>query len=135
MVLAEPGLHLTPPPSSSPPKTSFQSYSAQIRSHNEEKTPPKKPYLPLQTRTGHRRSHRPHPGLNRHQRTAKGQNQHQRSEDATLHLHVCVCARARWFIYCTTSYYIICWYQFSRKCFSTPHCRLYNSQVTVDPQK
>ena len=60
MVLAAPGPLLTPPPSSSPPKTPHRSYSAQTRSHNEEKTPPPKPYLPLQTRTRHRRSHRPH---------------------------------------------------------------------------
>jgi hypothetical protein len=32
MVLAAPGPLLTPPPSSSPPKTPFRSYSAQIRS-------------------------------------------------------------------------------------------------------
>jgi hypothetical protein len=37
MVLAAPGPLLTPPPSSFPPKTPFQSYSAQIRSQNEEK--------------------------------------------------------------------------------------------------
>ena len=40
MVLAAPGLLLTPPPSSFPPKTPFRSYSAQIRSQNEEKNPP-----------------------------------------------------------------------------------------------
>ena len=40
MVLAAPGPLLTPPPSSSPPKTPYLSYSAQIRSQNEEKTPP-----------------------------------------------------------------------------------------------
>jgi hypothetical protein len=45
-----------------------------------------------------------------------------------------------WFIYCTPSYYIICRYQFSRKCFSTPsthtlyahplpNCRLYCSRT------
>jgi hypothetical protein len=60
MVLAAPGPLLTPPPSSSPPKTPHRSYSAQTRSQNEEKNPPPKPYLPLQTRTRHRRSHRPH---------------------------------------------------------------------------
>jgi hypothetical protein len=60
MVLADPGPLLTPP-SSSPPKTPHLSYSAQARSQNEEKNPPPKPYLPLQTRTGHRQSHRPHP--------------------------------------------------------------------------
>ena len=37
MVLAAPGSLLTPPPSSFPPKTPFWSYSAQIRSQNEEK--------------------------------------------------------------------------------------------------
>jgi hypothetical protein len=40
MVLADPGLLLTPPPSSSQLKTSHRSYSAQIQSQNEEKTPP-----------------------------------------------------------------------------------------------
>jgi hypothetical protein len=60
MVLADPGPLLTQPPSSSPPKTLHRSYSAQTRSQNEEKNPPPKPYLPLQTRTRHRRSHRPH---------------------------------------------------------------------------
>ena len=40
MVLATPGLLLTPPPSSSPPKTPTRSYSAQIRSQNEEKSRP-----------------------------------------------------------------------------------------------
>lgn len=40
MVLAAPGLLLTPPPSSSPPKTPTRSYSAQIRSQNEEKSRP-----------------------------------------------------------------------------------------------
>jgi hypothetical protein len=40
MVLATPGLLLTPPPSSSPPKTPHRSYSAQIKSQNEEKNPP-----------------------------------------------------------------------------------------------
>ncbi len=39
MVLAAPGPLLTPPPSSSPPKTPFRSYSTQIRSQNEEKNP------------------------------------------------------------------------------------------------
>jgi len=70
MVLAAPGLLLTPLPSSFPPKTPFRSYSAQIRSQNEEKNPPPKPYLPLQTRTEHRRSHRPHPmcKVDEHQR-------------------------------------------------------------------
>jgi len=43
-----------------PPQTPHRSYSAQTRSQNEEKNPPPKPYLPLQTRTRHRRSHRPH---------------------------------------------------------------------------
>ena len=52
MVLAAPGLLLTPPASSSPPKTPFRSYSAQIRSQNEEKNPPPgKPYQPLHERT------------------------------------------------------------------------------------
>ena len=37
MVLAAPGPLLTPPPSSSPPKAPFWSYSTQIRSQNEEK--------------------------------------------------------------------------------------------------
>jgi hypothetical protein len=37
MVLAAPGLLLTPPPSSSPPKTPHRSYSAQTRSQHEEK--------------------------------------------------------------------------------------------------
>jgi hypothetical protein len=60
MVLAAPGPLLTPPPSSFPPKTPHRSYSAQTRSQNEEKNPPPKPYLPLQTRTRHRQSHRPH---------------------------------------------------------------------------
>jgi len=60
MVLAAPGPLLTPPPSSSPPKTPHRSYSAQTRSQNEEKNLPPKPYLPLQTRTRHRQSHRPH---------------------------------------------------------------------------
>jgi hypothetical protein len=37
MVLAAPGQLLTPPPSSSPPKTPYRSYSDQTRSQNEEK--------------------------------------------------------------------------------------------------
>jgi hypothetical protein len=45
MVLADPGLLLTPPPSSSPPKTPHRSYSAQIRSQYEEKNPPPKTAL------------------------------------------------------------------------------------------
>jgi hypothetical protein len=60
MVLAAPGPLPTPPPSSSPPKTPHRSYSAQTQSQDEEKNPPSKPYLPLQTRTRHRRAHRPH---------------------------------------------------------------------------
>jgi hypothetical protein len=64
MVLAAPGPLLTPFPSSSPPRTPHWSYSAQIRSQNKEENhppgSPPKPYLPLQTRTGHRLSHRPH---------------------------------------------------------------------------
>jgi hypothetical protein len=40
MVLASHGLLLTPPPSSSPPKTPHWSYSAQTRSQNEEKKHP-----------------------------------------------------------------------------------------------
>ena len=40
MVLAAPGLLLIPPPSSSPSKTPIRSYSAQIRSQNEEKSRP-----------------------------------------------------------------------------------------------
>jgi len=39
MVLASPGPLLTPPPSSSPPKTPHPSHSAQTRSQNEEKNP------------------------------------------------------------------------------------------------
>ena len=50
MVLTTPGPLLTPLPSSSLPKTPHLSYSAQTQSQNEEKTPPPKPYLPLQTR-------------------------------------------------------------------------------------
>ncbi len=42
---------LLPHSSSSSPKTPYRSYSAQIRSQNEEKNPPPKLYLPLQTRT------------------------------------------------------------------------------------
>jgi hypothetical protein len=60
MVLASPGPLLTPPPSSSPQKTPHQSYSDHTRSQNEEKNLPPKQYLPLQTRTRHRLSHRPH---------------------------------------------------------------------------
>jgi hypothetical protein len=60
MVLADSGPLLTPPPSSSPPKTPDLSYSAQTRSQDEEKNPPPKPYLPPPTRTRHRRAHRPH---------------------------------------------------------------------------
>jgi hypothetical protein len=60
MVLDAPGPLLTPPPSSSPPKTPHRSYSTQTRSQDEEKNPPPKPYLPPQTRTRHRRAHRPH---------------------------------------------------------------------------
>jgi len=37
MVLADPGPLLTPPPSSSPPKTPHRSYSDQTRSQDEEK--------------------------------------------------------------------------------------------------
>jgi hypothetical protein len=40
MVLATPGPLLTPPPSSSPPKTPHRSYSAQTRSQDEEKISP-----------------------------------------------------------------------------------------------
>jgi hypothetical protein len=60
MVLASPGPLLTPPPSSSPPKTPHRSYSTQTRSQDAEKNPSPKPYLPPQTRTRHRRAHRPH---------------------------------------------------------------------------
>jgi hypothetical protein len=60
MVLAAPGPLLTPPPSSSPPKTPHWSYSAQTRPQDEEKNPSPKQYLPPQTRTRHRRAHRPH---------------------------------------------------------------------------
>ena len=60
MVLAAPGPLLTPPPSSSPPKTPHRSYSAQTRSQDEEKNPSPQPYLPPQTRTRHRRAHKPH---------------------------------------------------------------------------
>ena len=41
MVLAAPGPLLTPPPSSSPPKTPHRSYSTQTRSQHEEKNTPK----------------------------------------------------------------------------------------------
>ncbi len=60
MVLATPGSLLTPPPSTTPPKTPHRSYSAQTRSQDEEKNTPPKPYPPLQTRTRHRRAFRPH---------------------------------------------------------------------------
>jgi hypothetical protein len=60
MVLASPGPLLTPPPSSSPPKTPHWSYSGQTRSQDEDKNLPPKPYLPPQTRTRHRLAHRPH---------------------------------------------------------------------------
>ncbi len=60
MVLAAPGPLLTPPPSSSPPKTPHWSYSTQTRSQDEEKNPTPKPYLPPQTRTRHRLAHKPH---------------------------------------------------------------------------
>ena len=53
MVLADPGPLLTPPPSSSLPKTPIQSYSAQIRSQNEEKNQPPKPYLLLVSKKTH----------------------------------------------------------------------------------
>ena len=45
--------------------------ATQTRSQNEEKNPPTKPYLPLHTRTRHRRSHRPHPmcKVDEHQRS------------------------------------------------------------------
>jgi hypothetical protein len=45
MVLAFPGPLLTPHPSSSPPKSPIRSYSAQIRSQNEEKNHPPTTYL------------------------------------------------------------------------------------------
>jgi hypothetical protein len=61
MVLAAPDPLLTPPPSSSPPKTPHRSYSAQTRSQNEEKNPPPQTVPSLQTRTRHKRTHRPHP--------------------------------------------------------------------------
>jgi len=60
MVLAYPGSLLTPPPSSSPPKTPHLSYSSQTRSKDEEKNTPPKPYPSLQTRTRHRLAFRPH---------------------------------------------------------------------------
>jgi hypothetical protein len=60
MVLAAPGPLLTPSPSSSPQKTPHWSYSTQTRSQDEEKNPPPKQYLPLQTRTRHRQTFRPH---------------------------------------------------------------------------
>jgi hypothetical protein len=47
MVLAAPGPLLTPPPSSSPPKTPQWSYSAQIRTQNEGKTRNHPPPLTL----------------------------------------------------------------------------------------
>ena len=53
MVLAAPGPLLTPPPSSSLPKTPIRSYSAQIRSQNEEKNQPPKPYLLLVSKKTH----------------------------------------------------------------------------------
>jgi hypothetical protein len=60
MVLGAPGSLLTPPPSSSPPKTPHLSYSSQTRSKDEEKNTPPKPYPSLQTRTRHRLAFRPH---------------------------------------------------------------------------
>ena len=53
MVLAAPGPLLTPPPSSSIPKTPIRSYSAKIRSQNEEKNHPPNTYLLLVSKKKH----------------------------------------------------------------------------------
>ena len=53
MVLAAPGPLLTPPPSSSIPKTPIRSCSAMNRSQNEEKNHPPKPYLLLVSKKTH----------------------------------------------------------------------------------
>jgi hypothetical protein len=60
MVLAAPDPLLTPPPSSSPPKTAYRSYSIQTRSQNEEKNHTPQTVPAPQRRTRHRLSHRPH---------------------------------------------------------------------------
>jgi hypothetical protein len=63
MVLAAPGPLLTPPPSSSPPKTPHRSYESSLGGLDprmKRRTTLPKPYLPPQRRTRHRLSHRPH---------------------------------------------------------------------------
>jgi hypothetical protein len=60
MVLADPGPLLTPPSSSSPRRPLTCPTPPKLDPRMKRRTPPPKPYLPLQTRTRHRRSHRPH---------------------------------------------------------------------------
>jgi hypothetical protein len=69
MVLADPGPLLTPPPSSSPPKTPIRSYSAQTPPRNGNPTPP-----PPGGRGGRRRG-----------RGTGGQNGPQTDADALRH--------------------------------------------------
>jgi len=73
MVLASPGLLLTPPPGSSPPKTPIRSYSAQTPPRNGNPTPP----LP-----GGRCGRRPGRGTG-------GQNRPQADADALRHPRHC----------------------------------------------
>jgi hypothetical protein len=58
MVLAAPGPLLTPPRSPSPRRPLSGPTLPQFDPRMKRRTPPPKPYLPLQTRTGHRQSHR-----------------------------------------------------------------------------
>jgi hypothetical protein len=60
MVLAAPGPLLTPPPSAAPSKPPHGAYSAHTRAQEAQTHPSPKQYLPPQTRTRHRRAHRPH---------------------------------------------------------------------------